>query len=76
MQFPPDVFIFCEVSLHGVKEMPRRIGFEISSNDRALVEEVCATRGEAISSFMRRVVKRELVRLGYLGDDVKRALGE
>ena len=59
-----------------MKEMHRRIGFEISNQDRALVDEVCATRGEAISSFMRRVVKRELVRLGYLGDDVKQALGE
>ena len=56
--------------------MSRRIGFEISNQDRALVDEVCTTRGEAISSFMRRLVKRELVRLGYLGDDVKQALGD
>ncbi len=68
--------MFCDVPVRGVKEMPRRIGFEISNQDRALVDVVCATRGEAISSFMRRIVKRELVRLGYLGDDVKQALGE
>ena len=71
------MFKFYEAPIRGVKEMEsRRIGFEISKQDRALVDKVCAARGEAISSFMRRVVKRELVRLGYLGEDVKRALGE
>lgn len=52
-----------------------RIGLKISTRDRELIEKVCSARGEGISSFVRKSIRRELVRLGYLGEDVQKALG-
>lgn len=39
-----------------------------------LVAEVSLARGENISSFLRRAILRELGRLSYLTEDVKKAL--
>ena len=48
---------------------------QVSEDDRRLIEQVCEARGENISSFLRRAIKRELASLNYYTDDVKKALG-
>ncbi len=40
-----------------------------------LVKKVCRARGEDLSDFVRRAVKRELGRLSYLSQEEKKALG-
>jgi len=55
--------------------MSARIGFRLPDKDRGLIEKVCASRGEDISDFVRRAVKKELASLGFLSDEEQRALG-
>ena len=47
----------------------------MASKDRELLKEVCRSRGEDVSDFVRRSVKKELATLGYLSVEEKRALG-
>jgi len=42
---------------------------------KSLVEEVSKKRGECLSTFIRRAVKRELARMSYLSENEKKALG-
>ena len=39
-----------------------------------LIKKVARARGEDLSDFVRRAVKRELARLSYLTDEEKKAL--
>ncbi len=39
-----------------------------------LIKKVARARGEDLSDFVRRAVKRELARLSYLSDEEKKAL--
>lgn len=41
-----------------------RIGILIDPKDRQTMEQACETRGEDISSFVRRAIKKELIALG------------
>ena len=43
--------------------------------DAQLIKEVCRARGEDVSNFVRRAIKRELARMGYLSESEKKALG-
>jgi hypothetical protein len=43
--------------------------------DVDLVKKVCRFRGEDLSDFVRRSVKKELARLSYLSEEEKKALG-
>jgi hypothetical protein len=43
--------------------------------DKELIVKVCKARGEDISDFVRRSVRKELASLGYLSDEEKKALG-
>ncbi len=43
--------------------------------DVDLVKKVCRFRGEDLSDFVRRSVKKELARLSYLSKEEKKALG-
>lgn len=43
--------------------------------DKALIRKICQARGEQLSDFVRRAIRRELVRLGYLDEEEKKALG-
>jgi hypothetical protein len=43
--------------------------------DKVLLEKVCKARGEDISDFVRRSIRKEFASLGYLSDDEKKALG-
>lgn len=40
-----------------------------------LVKKICRARGETLSDFVRRAVRRELARMSYLSDEEKKALG-
>jgi len=44
--------------------MGSTIQVRISSNDREMIEKVCKIRGEDLSSFTRRALKKELAILG------------
>jgi hypothetical protein len=42
--------------------------------ERELIKKVCKLRGEDLSSFLRRAVKRELIRLGFSTPEERKAL--
>ncbi|MCJ7634420.1 hypothetical protein MUP77_18765 [Candidatus Bathyarchaeota archaeon] len=52
-----------------------RIGVVITPQDRKLLDEVVKARGEDLSDFVRRAIKKELAGLSYYPDDTKKALG-
>jgi len=55
--------------------MSRHIVFaRMTSEDVELVRKVCKARGEQVSDFVRRSVRKELARLNYLSDEEKKAL--
>jgi len=41
----------------------------------ALIRKISNERGECISTFVRRSVRKELARMGYLSESEKKALG-
>jgi uncharacterized protein (DUF1778 family) len=47
----------------------------VSQGDRALLEKVCKARGEDLSDFVRRSVRKELASLSFLSDEEGKALG-
>jgi uncharacterized protein (DUF1778 family) len=51
------------------------IGFRIDPADRQLLQRVCKARGEDMSDFARRAIKRELASLSYYNQETKKALG-
>jgi len=51
------------------------IGVRVTSEDRTLLEKVCEARGEDISSFVRRAIKKELASLSFYPEETKKALG-
>lgn len=52
-----------------------RIGLRISARDAKLVKQVCESRGEDLSDFVRRAIRAELARLSFLTSLDKKALG-
>lgn len=51
------------------------MAFRIEQKDRELIEKICKARGEQLSDFIRRAIKKELASLNYLSDETKKALG-
>lgn len=51
------------------------VGFRIDPADRQLLKKVCKARGENMSDFARRAIKRELASLSYYNQETKKALG-
>lgn len=51
------------------------IGVRVTQEDRDLLQKVCIARGEQISDFVRRAVKKELASLSFYSDETKKALG-
>jgi uncharacterized protein (DUF1778 family) len=51
------------------------LGVRVTLEDRRLLETVCKARGEDLSDFMRRAIRKELASLSYLSDEQKKALG-
>jgi len=55
--------------------MSRPIVFaRMSAEDIELLKKVCKARGEDLSDFVRRSVRKELARLNYLTEEEKKAL--
>ncbi|MEM3550824.1 MAG: hypothetical protein QXV01_07015 [Candidatus Bathyarchaeia archaeon] len=48
----------------------------MEENEIQLIKKVAKARGEDLSDFVRRAVKRELARLSYLSDEEKKALAD
>jgi len=46
----------------------------VPERDKQIVDEITEHRGENVSDFVRRAVKRELARMGYLTEEEKQAL--
>lgn len=55
--------------------LAKQIGLRISEEDKALLEDVCEARGEDVSDFVRRAIRKELASLSFYPDEVKKALG-
>jgi uncharacterized protein (DUF1778 family) len=51
------------------------IGVRIQPKDRELLDQVCTARGEDISDFVRRAIRKELASLSFLPAEDKKALG-
>lgn len=51
------------------------VGARFSMSDANLLKQVCIDRGEDMSDFVRRSVRKELARLSYLTKEEKKALG-
>ena len=47
----------------------------LPQTDASLLRNVAKARGEGISTFVRRSIKSELLRLGYLSPEEAKALG-
>jgi hypothetical protein len=55
--------------------MKKIIAMKVEEDDLVLVKKVADSRGENVSSFLRRALRRELASLSYYPADVKKALG-
>jgi len=53
----------------------RTIGVRIEQKDRKLIDKICKARGEQLSDFIRRAIKKELASLNFLSEETKKALG-
>jgi len=51
------------------------IGVRVSKEDRTLLDQICKARGEDLSDFVRRSIRKELASLSFLSHDQKKALG-
>ena len=51
------------------------VGTRIETELKELVEKVCRARGEDVSDFIRRSIRKELASLSFLPEEDKKALG-
>jgi hypothetical protein len=51
------------------------VGLRIDPIDRQLLQKVCKARGEDMSNFVRRAIKKELASLSFYNTETKKALG-
>ena len=51
------------------------VAVRMATEDRDLLRRVCKARGEDISDFVRRSVRKELASLSFLPAEDKKALG-
>jgi hypothetical protein len=51
------------------------IGVRLNPKDKKLLEKVCKARGEDISDFIRRAIRKELASLSFYPEETKKALG-
>jgi len=70
----PRIFVYFS---YGVIRVPNRVSvtFRIEEADSELLEKICRARGESLSSFVRRALRMEFARLGFLSQDEAKALG-
>jgi uncharacterized protein (DUF1778 family) len=50
------------------------IGVRFKDEDKKLLEKICDARGEDVSDFIRRAIRRELAALSFLSEFEKKAL--
>ena len=55
--------------------MSNIISIRVPPDEKQLIQKLCKIRGENVSSFVRRAVRKELWALGFLSDEVAQALG-
>jgi len=63
------------VELNPRDELTEKINIRLSKNDLALLAKISRMRGQSSSDFIRLAMRRELARLGFLGEEEKQALG-
>lgn len=51
------------------------LSFQVDDRTAKLLRSVCQDRGEGLSSFLRRAVRRELASLSFLTAREKKSLG-
>jgi hypothetical protein len=51
------------------------VSVRIPEEDKTLVEKVCKARGEDVSDFVRRSIRKELASLSFLSPEDKKCLG-
>jgi len=51
------------------------IGVRLELKDKELLTKVCKARGEDVSDFIRRAIRKELASLSFYPEEVKKALG-
>lgn len=51
------------------------LGVRVTQIDRDILDKVCRERGEDLSDFIRRAIRKELASLSYYSEDTKKALG-
>ncbi len=51
------------------------IGVRIQKEDRELLDFVCRARGEDLSDFVRRSIRKELASLNFYNRETRKALG-
>jgi len=51
------------------------IGVRLKEQDKTLLKKVCNARGEDVSDFIRRAIRKELASFGFYSEEVKKALG-
>ena len=56
-------------------EKETHLGTRIPVSDKKLLQNVCSKRGENMSTFVRRAIRKELASLGYFEDEIRKALG-
>ena len=54
--------------------LSKTIGVRLQEEDRKLLEKVCTARGEDLSNFIRRSIRKELASLSYYSEETKKAL--
>jgi len=57
-----------------MKNKTGQIFTRVTPEDRELIEKISNARGEQLSDFVRRAVRRELSRMGYLSKEEMKAL--
>jgi len=56
-------------------KLSEQIGVRLKREEKHLLEKVCDARGEQVSNFVRRAVKKELASLSFYSEETKKALG-
>jgi len=56
-------------------EKNRQIAVRIAASDSMLLRQICKSRGEDLSDFVRRAIRTEMARLDFLKPIDKKALG-
>lgn len=51
------------------------IGVRLDPKDKRLLEKVSKARGEDVSDFIRRAIRKELASLNFYPEETKKALG-